>query len=123
MDPLVVGSARLACSQGSAPASLSVPAAGRQSLDGQPLATVMDSAAFTNIPSFGLCRSRANPDVAEASEAEQGALMPRPCRPVPLGPWAPGCASRQHGGASMLTLSSTCACAWAGVISLLDPGR
>ena len=123
MDPLVVSSARLACSQGSAPASLSVSAAGRRSLDGQPLATVMDSAAFTNIPAFGLCRSRANPEVVEASETEQGALMPRPCRPVPLGPWAPGCPSRQQDGAPLLTLSSTCACAWAGVISVLEPGR
>lgn len=122
MGPPVVASAGLACSRGSAPATLAVPDAHRERLDGRPLATVMDCAPLANIGPFGLCRSRANPAVAEASKSQDGALMPRPCRPVPLGPWAPGCPSRRLDGAALLTQGSTCACAWAGVISVLDPG-
>lgn len=122
MEPLVVSSARLACSLGSAPSSLVVPPADRQCRDGLPVATVLDCAPLTNIQPFGLCRSRANPEVAEASAGLEGGLMPRPCRPVPLGPWTAGRSERRLDGAAPLDPGSTCDCAWSGVISILEPG-
>ena len=123
MFPIVVASARLACSQGSAPAPLFVAPGQRETIDRRPVATVMDCAALANIQPFGLCRSLANPEVAEASAAAHGALMPRPCRPVPLGPWEPGSRCRKQAGMPLLTQPSTCHCAWAGVISVIDPGQ
>ncbi len=121
MESPVADSARLVCSQGSAPSTLAVTPAGHRKRDGQPLATVMDFAPFSNIMPFGLCRSRQNPAVAEASAVE-GALMPRPCRPAPSGPWSPGGSGPGHGAVPLLTGACTCRCAWAGVISIADPG-
>ena len=121
MESLVADSARLVCSQGSAPSTLAVTPTGRRKRDGRPLATVMDFAPFSNIMPFGLCRSRQNPAVAEASAAE-GALMPRPCSPAPSGPWSPGGSGAGLGGVAPLTGTCTCRCAWAGIISITDPG-
>ena len=120
-ESIVVGPARMACSFGSSPALLVVPESGRERIDGRPVATILDCQPGTSLTPFGLCRSRSNPEVAEASAAAGGKLMPRPCRPQPLGPWEPGCVGRARDGVPLLSPSSRCQCAWAGTISLLDP--
>ena len=55
-----------------------------------PLATIFDFVPLENIPSFGLCSSLANPEVATATALAEGVLTPMPCIPVTTSPWFPG---------------------------------
>lgn len=116
--------AQLECSFGSAPAALAVtprPLALRTG--GPALATVADAAPVVNIPPFGLCRAPTNPQVIAATAAAMGALTPVPCVPVIPAPWAPGASLAKLQGVPLATSSCTCACAWAGVVTVRDPGQ
>jgi hypothetical protein len=68
-----------------------------------------------NIPTFGMCSSAANPAVATA-------MAPAPCVPV-LSPWTPGAALVTINGTPALDDASECMCAWAGVVTVSDPGQ
>ena len=88
-----------------------------------PTCTIMDFAPMSNIPSFGMCVSPANPQVAAATAAALGVLTPQPCIPATTTPWTPGSATVFVNGVPALTDLSTCACTWAGVIAVVAPSQ
>lgn len=114
--------ASLMCTQGMAPSTLIVPPVSRTMADGQPAANIMDFKPFANIPPFGMCRSPANPTVAAATAAALGVLTPMPCIPTIVGPWAPGSATVMVANMPALNNTSKCMCAFAGTISITNPG-
>jgi hypothetical protein len=91
-------------------------------VDNKPAATTMDFAPMSNIPSFGVCKSPANPTVAAATSAALGVLTPMPCIPATTAPWVPGAPTITAGGKPMLTSNSKCMCMWAGSISITMAG-
>jgi hypothetical protein len=123
MAKLVVMNAILRCTQGVAPASLSVilprPTVGQPPLS---VATVDDYVPMANIAPFGMCNSPANPQVAAATAAAMGVLTPQPCIPATSSPWKPGAQIASVEGVKMLTDSSMCLCQWAGQISIQSAG-
>lgn len=124
MPKLVIHGAKLKCSEGLSPSTLSVLPSSRADGDEQPAATVMDHQPMMNIAPFGMCKAQANPAVAAATAAAMGALTPMPCVPVVAAPWSPGASivTIDGDGQKALTDSSRCACAWSGSIEVTDPG-
>jgi len=110
------------CTQGIAPSTLIVPPLNRTMADGVPAANIMDFKPFVNIVPFGMCRSPANPAVAAATAAALGVLTPMPCIPTIVGPWAPGSATVFIANMPALNNTSKCMCAFAGTISITNPG-
>lgn len=84
-------------------------------------ANVRDSAPMVNVRPFGMCRSMANPQVAAASAAAMGAMIPAACIPVCGAPWVPGDPMRMVQGAPALTPPSKLMCAYGGVITIIKP--
>jgi len=107
---------------GAAPAPLTVLPGQMVMVDNKPAATTMDFAPMSNIPSFGVCKSIANPTVASATSAAMGTLTPMPCIPATTSPWVPGAPTITAGGKSVLTSDSQCICMWAGTISIKVAG-
>lgn len=118
----VVEGAMMKCSFGVTPAPLSVIPTG-VTAGGLPAATIMDMAPMVNIPTFGMCTTITNPEVATATTAALGVLTPMPCIPVTVAPWAPGAISVTIVGMPALTEECMCECAWGGVISIVEPGQ
>ena len=116
---VVFQGAALKCSQGLSPSTL-VLQSGLATAKGKVAATVMGFLPVANIPPFGMCRSLANPQVAAATAAAQGALTPQPCLPIISAPWSPGSALSQVAGQKLLTEDSTCKCQWSGQISIKE---
>jgi len=123
VSKLVAHGAALKCSCGSAPSSLGVLPDGKTNSEHQATATIQDNEANVNVKPFGLCQSLANPQVAAATAAAQGALTPQPCLPVTVAPWSPGSATVRLGSKAVLTDDSTCSCQWGGVIEITAPGQ
>lgn len=121
MPRLVISSAKLRCSEGLAPGTLTVVPAGASS-DESAAATVMDNAAMSNIAPFGMCKAMSNPQVAAATAAAMGSLTPQPCVPVVTAPWSPGAQQVTLREQKALTEDSSCQCAWSGRIEVTDPG-
>jgi hypothetical protein len=121
MPQLVTAGALMTCSFGVAPGALIV-APTNKTMCGAPAANIMDSIPMTNIPTFGMCTSIANPTVASATAAALGVLTPMPCVPV-TAPWAPGSATVMLGGMPALNNTSKCMCSWGGVIQIGFPGQ
>ena len=90
MTQQVCQGALLACSFGTAPASLGVLPTNKVITNSKPAANIMDHKPMVNIPPFGLCTSLANPAVASATAAALGVLTPMPCIPNTPAPWVPG---------------------------------
>src|SRR3954465_451113 len=122
MPNAAVNGAQLKCSQGTAPASLTVLPANGTSGDEQAAATVNDFIPMTNIAPFGMCQTQANPQVAAATSAAQGVLTPQPCIPVTTSPWSPGSNIVTIQGTKALRDDSKCNCTWTGSIEITDPG-
>ena len=122
MPQLVTAGAAMMCSFGMAPSALVVLPANRTNC-GAPAANIMDFIPMTNIPTFGMCMSIANPTVASATAAALGVLTPMPCIPVTTSPWTPGSATCMIGGMPALNNTSTCMCTWGGVITITFPGQ
>lgn len=122
MPVQVTKGASLICNQGAAPSSLIVLPINRVMVDGKPAATVMDKIPIVNIPSFGVCRSMANPQVAAATSLAMGVLTPMPCIPRLPASWQPGAKKTKIGKFACLTQNSKCTCAWGGSISITKPG-
>ncbi|MFM7041639.1 MAG: DUF4280 domain-containing protein [Planctomycetaceae bacterium] len=116
---LVNSGSMLQCSMGAAPASL-VVAVPMVTAATPPGANIMDCVPMVNIPTFGMCRSPANPTVAAATAAALGVLTPMPCVPVTT-PWTPGVATVLLRGMPALDASSKCMCAFGGQISITTP--
>jgi hypothetical protein len=109
---------------GLTPSTLIVTPQGTPKIAGATLAaTIMDFVPITNIPPFGMCTSLANPTVAAATSAALGILTPMPCIPNPIGPWTPGATKCKIGPFPALTNTSTCNCAWGGIITITNPGQ
>ena len=117
MPQLVTTGAMMMCSFGVAPSTLNVLPANK-CMCGTPAANIMDNKPMVNIPPFGMCMSLANPTVAAATAAALGVLTPMPCVPVIPAPWAPGSAKVMIGNMPALNNTSTCNCAWGGVIQI-----
>ncbi|MGH9245628.1 MAG: DUF4280 domain-containing protein [Acidimicrobiales bacterium] len=122
MGMLVVAGATMQCSFGTAPSVLVVDPKNRV-MAGTPAANIMDNKPTANIPPFMMCTSLANPQVAAATAAAQGVLTPQLCLPVIAAPWAPGSTRVLIGNQPALSDASKCACNWAGVISITNPGQ
>jgi len=122
MPKLVAHGAKLKCSEGLMPSTLSVLPLLQADGGGVPAATVMDQVPMLHIAPFGMCRCPANPQVAAATAAAMGVLTPMPCVPVITGPWSPGANGATIAGQSALTADSSCTCLWTGRIEITDPG-
>lgn len=122
MGQLVVTGAMMQCTFGAAPATLNATSAPTVEA-GTPAATIMDFAPMSNIPTFGMCSSMANPQVAAATAAALGVLTPQPCIPNTVAPWAPGSPTVMINDNPALTATCKCMCSWAGVISITNPGQ
>ena len=106
----------LKCSMGIAPSSLIVtaPTVMAQS---PPAANIMECVPMSNILTFGMCQSPANPMVIAATAAALGVLTPMPCIPVTT-PWTPGSPTVLVRNFPALDASSKCMCAYAGEITI-----
>jgi hypothetical protein len=122
MGQLVVSTAMMACTFGAAPAALTILPTNK-TMAGTPAATIMDMIPMTNIPTFGMCMSIANPTVASATAAALGVLTPMPCIPATTAPWTPGSPTVLIGKMPALNNTSQCMCMWAGVITITSPGQ
>jgi hypothetical protein len=119
---LVVNGAKLKCSEGLSPSTLTVLPSSGAKADELPAATVMDYKPMVNIAPFGMCKAQANPQVAAATAAAQGTLTPQPCMPVITAPWSPGASIVTIDEQKALTDGSKCNCAWTGSVEVTDPG-
>jgi hypothetical protein len=88
-----------------------------------PAASIEDHVPLTNIPSFGMCGTMANPAVAAATAAKSGAFTPAPCSPAVSTPWTPGATRVKVGGQPALHSGCQATCAWGGVITISSPGN
>lgn len=113
MANLVCSGAALACSMGTTPASFT---GSGEEVSGPTAVGVISDTDTAAIPTFGLCQSPSNPEVA-AAEA------PQPCMPVIDSPWDPGSASVMIDGEAALDDSSQCECTWGGTITVSSPGQ
>jgi hypothetical protein len=78
---------------------------------------------MTNVPTFGMCMSLGNPQVAAATTAAQGVLTPQPCIPATGSPWTPPSVSASIGGIPCVLATSTCQCMWGGTITVVTPAQ
>ena len=116
MPTPVCNTAMLSCSFGVAPGTLTVTSQMTVQIENQSAATIMDFAPMSNIGSFSMCTTPSNPAVAAA----QGA--PSACVPVTVAPWTPGAATVTNNNFPLLNSTSTCMCAYGGVISVSNAG-
>ncbi len=112
----------MTCTMGAAPASLVVLPIRMVMCEGPPAATIMDHKPIVNIPTFGVCKSPANPVVAAATAAAMGVLTPMPCVPATMSPWMVGAPTVMIKNEPALDNVSKCMCTWAGMISFSNPG-
>ncbi|UTW62058.1 DUF4280 domain-containing protein [bacterium SCSIO 12741] len=123
MPQQVCMGASLMCSFGVAPSSLVVLPTNRVMTSNMPAANIMDHIPLVNILPFGMCTSLSNPTVASATAAAFGVLTPMPCIPVIPAPWTPGNPMVTIGNQPIINNTSTCNCAWGGVITVVSPGQ
>jgi hypothetical protein len=119
---IVVEGAMLECAMGDVPAILS-PVPNGVTAGNLPAATTMDHEPIVNIPTFGMCNSLLNPEVAAATTAALGVLTPMPCVPLTEVPWEPGAITTRIGVFPVLTNDSMCLCTWGGEITITEPGQ
>ena len=114
--------ATLKCSQGDATSVLGVLPIKNVFINDKPLAVISDTKPMVNIKPFGMCKSMANPTVAAATAANRGQLKKMPCIPNTVGVWTEGIS---HFLSDEMTPcdKSKCMCAYAGEISVQDPGQ
>jgi len=89
----------------------------------KPIATIIDIIPILNIPPFGTCISVANPMVIAATAAALGILTPQPCILDQVMPWSPASTKVKIRSNPAVIESSKTMCAWAGQISIIDPGQ
>lgn len=121
--PVLVTSAQLTCAEGTTPSVLNVLPTARVLACGRPVAAIKDHQALVDIPTFGMCHSLTNPEVASATSAAEGVLTPMPCVPALIAPWTPGGPTVFVGGQPVAAVSSTLLCVYAGEITVTQPGQ
>jgi hypothetical protein len=120
MGTLVCTGAALQCSFGTTPATFS---ASSTDVSGSEMAAgTVNDFATANVPSFGMCTSMSNPQVASATSAAQGVLTPQPCQPL-LSPWTPGSSGATVDGDPALDDASTFSCSFGGTITIGSAGQ
>lgn len=117
MANFVSSTAMMACSFGTAPSTLNVLPVKMVNTSKLPAAVITDNIPMVNILPFGLCSSPANPAVIAALG------IPQPCTPLTTAPWAPGSMIAKIRNIPALTNQCKCMCAYAGVISIINPGQ
>jgi hypothetical protein len=126
MPPLVANGSQLACDLGVSLSPLTVipgpPHGVTVAPPPAPLATINDHLPLTNIASFGMCMSPANPAVQAATTAASGVFTPAPCVPATPGPWSPP-ANVQINAVPAFSEEATCLCTWGGTIAVVAPGQ
>lgn len=125
MSTQVCNGAVIKCNQAVPPGigSLVVLPANRVLTSNQPAANIMDHIPITNIPSFGACKSLANPTVAAATSAAMGALTPMPCVPATAAPWTPGSPKVLIANMPALNKTSKLMCMFGGQIEISYAGQ
>ena len=125
MPPLVSSGALITCSfaMPPVPMPLTVVPMGTPVTCDTPAGNIQASLPMANIPSFGMCVSLANPQVAAATSAALGVLTPQPCIPVIPTPWTPGATKVTINGQPALHSACQTMCQWAGVITITSPGN
>lgn len=121
MPDLVANGALLKCSMGMTPCALIIPPSKATSTM-LPVATMKDH-TLANIPTFGMCKSMANPTVAAATAAAMGSLTPMPCLPNLPAPWSGTSTKTTIGGQPALIKDSKLTCAFGGQIEITMPGQ
>jgi hypothetical protein len=112
------------CTFGAAPCTLQVTSQMTCLAEGKPVGTIQDVQPGTNLPSFGMCTSLANPTVAAATAAALGVLTPQPCTMVPAGTWIPTNPKVLVQGKPVLTNEASLICGFgAGTIKITSPGQ
>ena len=122
MGIAVVTGASVMCPFGTSPATLTVTSQTFVLADGKPMATIAD-ASIANMPTFGMCSSLANPQVASATAAALGVLTPQPCVPAVAGTWIPTQMKCLAGGKPCLAGDATAICSYGGSLSIINPGQ
>lgn len=124
MSIVVVTGAQCMCPFGTAPCTLNVTSQQTCLMEGKPAGTIQDMQPGTNLATFGMCTSLANPSVAAATAAALGVLTPQPCTMVPAGTWIPSNPNALIQGQPVLTMEATLVCGFgAGTISITSPGQ
>lgn len=123
MPAQIASTAMIKCSFGDAPVPLLVTSNVITKVNNLAAATVMDFAPIANIPTFGMCKSPANPTVAAATAAALGVLTPMPCIPATVAPWVPGSLVVKVGAFAALTKGCTLACTYGGLIEFSTTGQ
>lgn len=123
MSLAVVGATSLIkCSFGTVPTPLVV--VGRTVMAEMMLmGNIMDCVPLVNIEPFGLCTSLANPEVAAATAAALGVLVPMPCIPVTTSPWISEALTVHIQGFPAIDQTAILMCDWLGVITIVEPGN
>ncbi len=123
MTPHIVSGATLMCSMGVTPSTLMVLPLNRLMSSNMPAANIMDHQPLVNIMPFGMCISPANPQVAAATIAAFGVLVPQPCIPMTVAPWAPGSPTFLVGNLPAINQTCTCSCMWGGMVTPVVAGQ
>ena len=120
---LVAEGASLECSCGNDRARLQLRPRPHH-VDQKVIAHVEDHKALRDIPSFGMCNSMTNPDVA-AKTAAAGTLTKAPCIPPKFTIWQPGAKwimqVFEGRRINALTSDSKCTCSYAGIVKIVKP--
>lgn len=114
--------AMMMCTMGAAPATFTATPK-MVKTGNMDAGNIMDFVPMVNIPTFGVCKSPANPMVAAATTAALGVLTPMPCIPVVVAPWTPGSATVLVSMMPALDQMSKAMCTWAGSISIVNAGQ
>lgn len=123
MAKCVCSGAKIACSFGAGPKSMLVLPLNRTlTANTKPIANCLDIIPFVNIPAFGNCLSPANP-MNWKMAGPVPVFIPSSCIPIPVAPWAPAAKKTKLANSPVVLANSKTACAWAGSISITNPGQ
>ena len=124
MGVIAVSGATCTCAFGTTPCTLQVTSQLKCMAEGRPIATIQDMQPGTNLATFGMCTSLANPAVASATAAALGVLTPQPCSMIPAGVWTSTNPKVLADGKPCLTNGATLTCGLGmGAIRIVSPGQ
>lgn len=115
--PQVTEGALLSCGLGTAPMPLLVTSSRTITIDGNPVATLLDSAPLSNIPIFACCLSPTQPLAGGAALAAAP-----PCTPMETGGWQRPSLITTVDGVPTLQQDSMWICGYGGVVQILVGG-
>ncbi|CAM3599522.1 DUF4280 domain-containing protein [Marinicrinis lubricantis] len=119
----VVAGAVLTCNCGTMRTRLTMPLSHGVYIKEKAQMNVMDYKPNVNIMPFGLCCTIKNPEVDEATKANNHVLTPMPCKPVIQMPWTNGKSDKIIEGQPALLSKSTTTCIHQGIITIEDDGQ